>query len=207
MPLIDWLSANWIELTATILGLAGIGLQIKQNYWYWLTSILMVLMYIYVFYTTKFYADMSFQVYYLVVSIYGWYYWIKSERRPNKNRTKTEQENTAKMVVKQLTKKQILISIGISVAFFVGIYFILKIFTDSDVPAGDAFTTALSITATWLLAKKYIENWIFWIIADTVSAGLYFYKELYPTFILFAVLTFLAIIGYGHWKKALNTQQ
>lgn len=197
MVAVDWLIANWVETTAAILGLVGIGLQIKQNHWYWLTSILMVLMYIYVFFTTKFYADMAFQFYYLAVSIYGWYYWIKS-----KGNQKDE-----KLVVNKLNRNKIIISIAITIILFVVIYLILKHFTDSPVPIGDAFTTALSITATLLLAKKYIENWIYWIIVDAVSAGLYFYKGLYPTLILFTVLTILAVIGYAHWRKALKVDK
>ena len=197
MVVVDWLIANWVETTAAILGLVGIGLQIKQNHWYWLTSILMVLMYIYVFFTTKFYADMAFQLYYLVVSIYGWYFWIKSKGK----------QQDEKLIVNKLNKKQLIISIAITAILFVATYLTLKYFTDSPVPIGDAFTTALSITATLLLAKKYIENWIFWIIVDSVSAGLYLYKGLYPTLILFTVLTFLAVVGYAHWRKALKVDK
>ncbi|HOL98307.1 MAG TPA: nicotinamide riboside transporter PnuC, partial [Bacteroidales bacterium] len=80
-------------------------------------------------------------------------------------------------------------------------YLILKNFTDSDVPLGDAFTTALSFTATWLLAKKYIENWFFWIVVNIVSTILYVYKGLYPTVVLFTILTLLAFVGYHKWKK------
>ena len=76
-------------------------------------------------------------------------------------------------------------------------------FTDSKVPVGDAFTTALSITATWLLARKILENWLFWIVVDLISTILYVYKSLYPSAILFFVLTVLAVIGYFKWKKAL----
>lgn len=192
MSLLSWLSANYVELTAAVLGLVGIAFQIKQNHWYWLTSILMVLLYIYVFFTAKFYADMCFQVYYLVVSIYGWWYWLKH---------KTE-NNSKQLVVNTLKFKEILLYILVTALLLVGIYFVLVNFTDSPVPFGDAFTTALSITATWLLARKYIENWLFWIIVDGVSACLYIYKGLYPTFILFVVLTMLAAVGYIHWRRA-----
>lgn len=68
---------------------------------------------------------------------------------------------------------------------------------------GDAFTTALSITATWLLARKILENWLYWIVVDLVSTILYVYKSLYPSAILFSVLTILAVVGYFKWRKAL----
>lgn len=181
---------NWVEIIAATLGLLGIGLQIKQSHWYWLTSILMVSLYIFVFYQSKFYADMSFQFYYLIVSIYGWYLWLTKREKTESN-----------YIVNKLSKKQLSISLLVSSILFVAIYFILKRFTDSPVPVGDAFTTALSITATWLLAKKYLENWIFWIVADAVSTALYVMKGLYPTVVLFSVLTILAVVGYLKWRK------
>ena len=181
---------DWVEIIAAILGLVGIGLQIKQSHWYWLTSILMVLLYIYVFYQAKFYADMSFQIYYLIISIYGWYLW-QTKRKTDESR----------LTVNKLTKNSLSISIIVSAMLFGIIYLVLKHFTDSPIPIGDAFTTALSITATWLLAKKYIENWIFWIIVDAVSTALYIYKGLYPTAILFTVLTVLAFVGFFKWRK------
>lgn len=188
----DWLIINWFEIIAAILGLIGIFLQIRQNHWYWLVSILMVIMYIIVFYNSKFYADMSFQIYYLGVSIYGWYYWLTNKRTSN------TEINTSSLKLKQW-----LYCILTSCLFFIIIYLILIKFTDSDIAFGDSFTTSLSIVATWLLARKILENWIFWIIVDIVSTGLYMYKGLYPTAILFLILTILAIYGYCKWKKSI----
>jgi nicotinamide mononucleotide transporter len=86
---------------------------------------------------------------------------------------------------------------------FVSMAFLLQRYTNTDVPIIDAFVTALSFIATWLLAKKKIENWIVWIVVDFVSVGIYVYKELYATIILFSVLTILAFVGYFQWKKNL----
>ncbi len=90
-------------------------------------------------------------------------------------------------------------------AIWAGIYYILKEFTDSTVPVGDSFTTALAIVATWMLARKIIEHWYLWIIVNVVSIGLYTYKGLYSTVILYAVYTGMAIIGYFEWKKSMKT--
>jgi len=192
--IIDWIVANWVELAAAILGLIGITLQIKQNSWYWLTSIIMVSLYIYVFFVSGFYADMSFQFYYLVVSIYGWYFWLTVKDKQQKSEIRTS----------RLNKNQWIYSILVSSAFYILIYLILDKFTDSEVAIGDAFTTSLSFVATWLLARRILENWLFWIVIDAVSTGLYIYKGLYPTAILFTVLTILAVVGYIKWKKSLD---
>lgn len=199
--IIEWLINNWFELIAATLGIIGVFLQIKQNFWYWALSIIMVIMYIFVFYETKFYADMSFQFYYLIMGIYGLYYW-------KKNRTLTTNNDKATTIIaKKLSLKQLSISIILAAIFFSIIYFILYNYTDSEVPIGDAFTTSLSYIATWLLVKKYIENWIFWIVINVVSASLYIYKDLYPTSILFIILTILAFVGYYKWKKHLINEK
>jgi nicotinamide mononucleotide transporter len=193
----DWIVANYFELIASLLGLIGIFLQIKQKPLYWLVSLVMVTMYIWVYLQAKFYADMSLQVYYFGVSIYGWFHWVFGRNRNNSS-------EKPKLSVAHLKSRDWKLSILLSVILFIVIYFILKKFTDSPVPLGDAFTTSLSFIATWMLARKIIENWLFWIVVDAVSVGLYFYKGLYPTAILFIVLTFMAFIGYREWKNDLK---
>lgn len=189
---LDWIIKNWVETVAAALGLMGIVLQIRQNPWYWLTAIIMVLLYIYVFFVTGFYADMSFQFYYLVICIYGWRHWVKTR----------EKIELGKLEAFKLNRSQWVKWLSLSFVFFVIIYLILRYLTDSEVPMGDAFTTALSITATWLLARKILENWLFWIVVNAISTVLYIYKEMYPSVILFSVLTILAVFGYFKWKKA-----
>ncbi len=193
----DWIVANWDELAATVLALIGIFLQIKQNPWYWMTSIFMVSLYIYVFYRSGFYADMSFQFYYLVISIYGWYYWVSG-----KQKAKEKKINTTKLTIKQW-----IISFGSAILIFAIIYLLLTKFTNSQVPVGDAFTTSLSLVATWLLARKILENWLFWIVVNVVSTGLYIYKGLYLTAFVFTVLTIMAFVGYFKWKSTIVNEQ
>jgi len=87
---------------------------------------------------------------------------------------------------------------------FFFITWILITFTNSDLPYWDSFTTSLSFVATWMLARKILENWLIWIIVDAVSVGIYVYKDLYPTAGLFLFLTILAFVGYTKWKKDLT---
>ncbi|MEA1872819.1 MAG: nicotinamide riboside transporter PnuC [Bacteroidota bacterium] len=191
----DWIVQNWFELIAAFLGVIGVFLQIYQKPLYWLVSLVMVSMYIWVYFDSGFYADMSLQVYYFVISIYGWLFWMFGKKKQTVNTAKKD------IPVTNLTRKSLIVSALISLVLFVGIYLILKYLTDSSVPLGDAFTTALSFVATWMLARKILENWLFWIVADIVSVGLYIYKGLYPTAALFAFLTVMAVFGYFTWKK------
>jgi nicotinamide mononucleotide transporter len=89
---------------------------------------------------------------------------------------------------------------------YFSILFILVKFSNSDVPVIDSLTTSFSIVATWMLARKYIENWIIWIFVDFASVGLYIYKSLWPTVILFAIYTVMAFFGYFEWKKDLKSE-
>lgn len=189
-----WISNNYIELLGAIFGLLYIILSIKQNIWCWPVGLITSALYIYVFFVTKFYADMGLQVYYLVVSIYGWYFWMyggKSNKQDDLKISKAGFRMSAYLALATLV-------------LFGMIAFILVKFTDSEIPYWDAFTTAGSFVATWMLARKIIEHWLLWIIVDAVSLGLYIYKGLYATVILFAVYTVLAITGYIAWKKELK---
>ena len=194
--IIDYITGNYIELLAMALGLVSIVLQIKQNLWLWPVNIVMVSLYIIVYIDARLYADMSLQVYYLIMSIYGWFYWLYGR----KNRKDQKQ-----VPVTRTRKKVWPFLILATIALFVIISYILVNYTDSDVPYLDAFTTSLSFVATWMLARKLIENWIIWIVVDAVSVGLYIFKGLFPTTVLFLVLTILAFKGYHEWKKELNT--
>lgn len=189
--MIDYISQHYIEITGAVLSLIYLYLSIKQKISLWIFGFLCSALYVVVFFNSKFYADMSLQFYYLGVSVYGWISWKSGKLHTGKE-----------LPVKRTKVKQALILFLITLSVFLLYYFILARFTDSPLPASDSFTTALSITATWMLAKKLIEHWLLWIVVDAVSAGLYFYKELYPTAVLFIIYTIMAIAGFVEWKKA-----
>jgi nicotinamide mononucleotide transporter len=187
-----WVIEHHFEIIAAALGFVAIFLQIRQNVWYWFVSIIMVSMYIYIYIDAKLYADMSLQVYYLGISFYGWYLWLFGKR---------SNDHRVPLPVSTTTHRVRLVLLTISVTLFFLMAWFLKYYTDSDLPYWDSFTTALSFVATWMLAKKKIENWLIWIVVDAVSVGIYIHKELYPTAVLFFFLTILAVVGYRQWKK------
>lgn len=186
---LDWLLQNWIEVTAAILGLIYLFLSIRQNIWLWFFGLLTSALYIYVFLTSKFYADMSLQVYYVLISIYGWIHWKRGGKV------------TKELPVSSSGSKLMSWLIGSWVVLWIAMSAFLKYQTDSDVPIGDGFTTAGSIVATWMLARKIKEHWIFWVIIDLVSLILYIEKSLYATSGLFLVYTTMAVVGYIEWHR------
>jgi nicotinamide mononucleotide transporter PnuC len=195
--LIKWLSGNYIELLGAILGMAYIFFSIRQSIFTWPVGLLTSALYVVVFFVSKLYADMGLQVYYVVISIYGWYEWLRGNAATH----------TEPIPVSRITLKLSAILAAASFLLFLVIWYILKKYTDSPVPMADGLSTALSIVATWMLARKILEHWLVWIFVDAFSIGLFLYKQLYPTVILFVIYTVMAYIGYIEWKRDFNRKQ
>ena len=194
--MMDYLIKNWVEITGAVLSLIYLYLSIREKSALWIFGFISSLLYIFVFYRSKLYADMSLSFYYLGVSVYGWINW---------QRNADTTQHTKLQITRINGKMQMLQYVLGIVVTYLAYYLILQYLTDSPIPVADSVVGALSVIATWMLAKKKIENWLVWIVVDAFAAGLYFYKELYPTAILFVVYTCMAFVGYNQWKRSLNT--
>ncbi len=184
---------NWIEITGAISGLVYVILEIGQKRAMWIVGALSAVMYIIVFADSSLYAAALLQLYYVVVSIYGWRKWGKGNL--------TQGEKSVKEVTVKLPLKRIFYSLIASFAGFVLVYFMLDNFSEDPYPGADAFVAIASMLATWWVSGKHIENWIVWIVADVAAAILFFWQGLYATAILYAVYAFAALAGYLHWRK------
>lgn len=187
-----------LEIIGALIGLVYIFLEYKANFWLWPVGILMSLFYVVIFFNGKFYADAAVNLYYIGANVYGLTVWLR-----HRFRQKGVVEDL--LPISKCPRKIIAVCLFVSVLLWVLIYVVLHFFTDSVVPVGDAFTTALSIVAMWLLAHKYIEQWLFWIVVEVVSVSLYIWKGLYPTAILYGVYTVVAVLGYFNWRKEMTT--
>lgn len=181
----------WIEFIASLLGLISVWLVTKQNNWCWPTGIVMVLIYMFIFYQNKLYSDMLLQVFFAVMQIYGWYTWSNNS------------VNTTKLQVSWLTFKEQLLWMAGTIVLSIIIGFSMEHFTNADMPYIDAATAAMSITAQWLMTRKKIENWVYWIIADLIYIAMYLAKALYFTTVLYLVFLILAYKGFIAWKNHL----
>ena len=187
---LEYFLLHYIEIVATVTGLIYLIYSVAENKLLWFFGLITSLLYVYICFAARIYADMGINVYYVIISVYGWIYWSGGSTGKSKE-----------VPVKRLQAKLAGILLSITIILFIFIAFILQKFTDSDIALWDAFTTAASITATWMLAKKIIEHWLVWIVVDSVSVGLYIFKGLYPTSLLFFVYTTLAIVGFIEWRK------
>ncbi|MEX2566396.1 MAG: nicotinamide riboside transporter PnuC [Cyclobacteriaceae bacterium] len=181
---------SWLEGIAVFFGLASVFYSMKENLLVFPTGIISTIIYVWICFQVKLYADMGINAYYFSMSIYGWYLWTHPQ--PGKKIVPVTWLNGTG-VVKSISL--FLLSYGI-------LYYVLIWFTDSDVPYWDAFTTAAAFVGMWLMAKKKIENWIAWIITDLVSVPLYFYKGLILTSFQFFIFTILATLGLIAWIKS-----
>ncbi|ASB50809.1 nicotinamide riboside transporter PnuC [Alkalitalea saponilacus] len=197
--MVNWIVTHWMELAGTLFALIYLYLSIRENIWLWLFGFLTSFLYLIIFFQSRLYADMGLQFYYLIISIYGWFHWMG--RRNGIKRIETNLATTS------VGGKQAVLLFMATAVIMLIIYVALKTLPqllaipESELPVADAFTTAAGIVATWMLARKILENWLIWIVANTVSFGMYIYKDLYVTSFLFLVYTIMAVVGYYQWKR------
>jgi nicotinamide mononucleotide transporter len=192
-----WLQVHYLKIfewLATITGFVYIFYTIRENVRLWLYGIISSALFALVFFKTSIYANSILYIYYVMIGFYGWYTWSRAEK------SKDEQ---SKLTIHKSSGPKLIAYIALSIGFAFPVYFILKRFSDSEVPSIDALLTTGGMVATWMLTQKLIEQWIFWIIIDLVWCGLMFYKGMYPSMLLFIGYTILAFKGYFEWKKEL----
>lgn len=185
---------EYIEIAGAVVGLLYLYLEYRASVYLWPVGVIMPLFYIYIFFVSRFYADMGINIYYLFASIYGWIRWNKS----------ASQEQS--LAISHMPYRYWGVALLALSILFAGIAWILIRFTDSPVPFGDSFTTALSIVAMWMLANKYIEQWGLWIVVNVVSCALYAWKGLYPTALLYVVYSIVPVFGYFKWKQLMLSE-
>lgn len=202
MDLKDWYftfnqqiaQTTMIEWLAVGFGVLEVFLAKKNNIWLYPIGIIAILLSMYLLVNVRLYAETLLNIYYLVMSIYGWMAWQK--------------QGSIKMVeVSWTSKKEMKIAILISTIGFVILYLVLRQFTDSDVPFWDAFIASTAWAGMWLLARRKIENWIFLNISNLFAIPLLIHKKLPMFAVLTSILFIVAIFGFLEWKRILRKKQ
>ncbi|KAA6347369.1 Nicotinamide riboside transporter PnuC [termite gut metagenome] len=186
---------NYLEITGTLVGLLYLWLEYKASIYLWITGVIMPAIYIFVYYAAGLYADTGINIYYLLAAIYGWMMW---KRRNGEKR---------ELPISRTPSRVLPLLLFVFIVIFILIAWLLIKYTDSTVPLADSCITALSITGMWMLAKKYVEQWLVWMVVDAISCALYIYKDLYFTSGLYGFYAVVAIFGYLKWKQMMNVVQ
>jgi nicotinamide mononucleotide transporter len=213
MIIFNWISNNFIEIFGAVTGIIFVFLEIRQTIWLWPVGLVTSAVYIWVFFTSKFYADMSLQGYYLVISCLGWYWWTRGKKRRLRSKATKFREAEAgewESGELQVTRLKLRTSVVLAIVFvllYIVMWFVLTRLTDSPVPVRDSFITSLSIIATWMLARKIYEHWYLWIVVNFVSAVFFLTRGLYPTVILYTVYGIMSFVGLAAWKKTIKADE
>ena len=179
-----------LQIVGTLLGLLYLWLEYKANIWLWIVGAIMPMVHGVLYLHSGIYADAAMQLYYVAAGVYGLFVWMRGTKR------------TEKVVSIQHTPKGWVIPlVVVYVVLHVAMYYALSEFTDSRVPFFDSMSTALSIVAMWMLSRKLVEQWLVWLVVDMISVGLYLYKGIPITAMLYTLYCALAIAGYMRWRK------
>lgn len=202
----EWLSdfTSWwnadraLEALGFVVGLFYIYYEYHANAKVWIATIIMPAISIWVYFRAGIYADFGINIYYFLMAIYGYWHWTR-HRTDDKDASKK-----ASLPITHTPPRVWLPWVLVTAGIYFAIAAILIFMTDSTVPWIDAFTTALSITATWLLARKYIEQWWAWMAVDAVCVGLFIYKGIYFYAVLYLIYTAICVAGYMKWKRLMK---
>lgn len=179
-----------LQIAGVMLGLLYLWLEYRANTWLWVVGMLMPCVHSLLYFKSGLYADCAMQCYYIAAGLYGLVVWLSGHKHKDKQ-----------LQISHTPLQQVLPLVGVYAVLHAVIYFVLTRFTDSTVPFWDAMTTAMSMVAMWMLARKYVEQWLVWCVVDAITVGLYLYKGIPLTAMLYLLYTSLAVAGYLRWKR------
>ncbi|WP_372936609.1 nicotinamide riboside transporter PnuC [Seonamhaeicola sp.] len=186
-----------LEIIAVIFGFLSVWYSKQNKVLVFPTGMISTIIFVYLLLKWELLGDMMINAYYFIMSVYGWYVWTK----------KTDKEQVTPISLTTNNEKKLSIAIFIATLLFVYLVYITFDKWNGWVAYVDTITTAIFFVGMWLMARRKLENWIFWIIGDIISVPLYFYKGFTFTSLQYLGFTIIAILGYLAWKKILNNNQ
>lgn len=185
---------QWLELLAVALAVLYLLLAIRQNIWCWAAAAVSTGLYLFIMYHARLYMESALQVFYLAMAAYGWYQWRRGGA------------DHAGVRVTTWPWRAHLLAASVVFALVFASGFLLERYSDAALPFADAFTTWAAVVATWMVARKILENWIYWFVIDAVSVYLYLSRELYFTAALFVAYLVMIVFGYRSWRRSMLEQ-
>ena len=187
-------SMSWLELVAVVLGITYLLLAMKESLWCWYAAFISTAIFLYLFWQVDLVMETALQVYYLIMAVYGWWHW------------RSGASSTDPLPVSSWSASQHGYALAAVGAATLASGWLLQENTTAALPYLDSFTTWGSILTTWMVARKILENWLYWLVIDGVSIYLYIDRELYLTALLFAAYLIIVIFGYWKWLQHYRAQ-
>ena len=195
-----------LEILGFTVGLLYLWWEYHADRKLWYASMVMPAISMWIYFSKGIYADFAINIYYLVIAVYGYIVWTRGHSKAARQNITDNNDSSSQLPITNITGKMLWACVGVFLLLWVGLYLILNYLTDSTVPIPDAFTTALSIVGMWMLARKYLQQWIAWILVDAVCTCLYWYKGIPLYGILYAIYTVIAFFGYRKWRRLMHIQ-
>ena len=193
--MMEFLSSQWLDILTTILGLIYIWLEYRAHIALWVIGVIMPALDIVLYWQHGLYGDAGMACYYTFAALYGFYVWKFVKTRKKKE----------PLPIIFMPRRQYLPTIVFFFVAWAAVYYVLVTWTDSTVPLLDSFTNALSFVGLWALARKYVEQWVFWMVVDGVCTFLYIKKGIPFKAMLYGLYVVIAIAGYLKWRSMART--
>ena len=191
----NFIVQNWLEITAIIFAILYLILAVKQNILCWIAGIISSVLYFFIMQKAGLYMEAYLQVFYVVMGIYGWSQWSASNA------------SNPSFIVNTWSKYQHMIALSIILALSLLSGFLLERYTDAALPFLDALVSWGAVVATYMVAKKLLENWIYWFVIDATSIFLFIERGLWLSAVLFATYLVIIFFGYQSWNKVRGGQK
>ena len=188
----NYLLQNWLEFTAVFFAILYLILAVNQNIFCWVAGIVSSILYFFIMQSAGLYMEAYLQIFYVFMGLYGWLQWRKGNQIDNN------------FIVNTWSMLKHFYAISLILALSVLSGLLLKSYTDAVLPFFDAFVTWGAVVATYMVAKKLLENWIYWLVIDSISILLFISRDLFPTAFLFGLYIVIIFFGYKSWKKVLE---
>lgn len=181
-----------IEVLGFLTGAISVWLAVRENVWSWPVGLANSAIFLILFWSAALYANSALQILYITLGIFGWWNWIRGGA------------GLGPLKVQRTPRPEAIWLLIFTLVAFAVLTTVLDRFTDSDVPSWDGLTVALSLSATYMLTRKFIENWLVWIVADVIYVPLYASQRLYLTSVVYAIFLAMCIAGYVKWRRAVT---
>jgi len=191
------------EAAGFALAIGMVFCSIRELHWSWPLAIASSILYFFVFQDSQLYGESALQIVFAILALWGWWQWLRSDKALAKANSEAS-EDTPLLHIAHLTSAHRWRMVMVSLVLWPLVSLFLQHYTDTDVPWWDGFTTSLSLVGQYLLGRKYVENWLIWIVVNGVSIGLFAYKGLWLTVLLYLIFVVMSVIGWRTWQRKIH---